>query len=52
MGSFAQSGGRDIMVISGQAKTPVYIWINQGHAEIRKADHLYPKVSDTSAMRF
>ena len=35
--------GLDAIVISGQAKAPVYLWINQGRAEIRSAAHLWGK---------
>ncbi len=35
--------GLDAIVISGQAKAPVYLWINQGQAELRSAAHLWGK---------
>lgn len=35
--------GYDAIVISGRAKQPVYLWINDGYAEIRKADHIWGK---------
>ena len=33
--------GFEAILISGQAKQPVYLWIQDGRAEIRKADHLW-----------
>jgi aldehyde:ferredoxin oxidoreductase len=35
--------GFDAIIISGRAESPVYLWIDQGKAEIRKADHLWGK---------
>ena len=35
--------GLDAIVISGQAKDPVYLWIDQGRAELRSAAHLWGK---------
>jgi len=35
--------GFDAIIISGRAETPVYLWIDQGNADIRKADHLWGK---------
>ncbi len=35
--------GFDAVVISGRSETPVYLWITQGKAEIRDADHLWGK---------
>jgi aldehyde:ferredoxin oxidoreductase len=41
--------GFDAIVISGRAEAPVYLWIDQGNADIRKADHLWGKnTHDTS----
>ena len=37
--------GFDAVVIKGYADTPVYLWINQGSAEIRDASHLWGKVT-------
>jgi len=37
--------GFDALVIHGQAKKPVYLWINAGHVEIRPADHLWGKLT-------
>jgi aldehyde:ferredoxin oxidoreductase len=33
--------GYDALVIRGRAKSPVYVWINDGKVEIRPADHLW-----------
>ena len=33
--------GYDVIIISGKASTPVYIWICNGEVEIRKASHLW-----------
>ena len=35
--------GFDAIIISGRAEAPVYLWINQGNADICKADHLWGK---------
>ncbi len=35
--------GFDALVIHGRAESPVYLWINDGEAEIRPADHLWGK---------
>ncbi|MGD8447044.1 MAG: aldehyde ferredoxin oxidoreductase family protein [Desulfobacterales bacterium] len=35
--------GFDAIIISGRAEAPVYLWIDQGNADIRKADHLWGK---------
>lgn len=35
--------GFDAIIFTGHADTPVYLWIDQGKAEIRKADHLWGK---------
>jgi len=33
--------GVDAVVVRGQASSPVYLWIKDGQAEIRSADHLW-----------
>jgi len=38
--------GYDVMVITGRAMKPVYLWINNDQVEIRPADHLWG-VADT-----
>jgi len=37
--------GYDQIVITGKAKKPVYIWINDDDVEIRSADHLWGKTT-------
>ena len=40
--------GYDTIVVQGQAREPVYLWIEDDKAEIRDAEHLWGKtVSDT-----
>src|SRR3989304_5823411 len=36
-----QYAGFDAVVIEGRASSPVYLWIQDGQAEIRPADHLW-----------
>jgi len=33
--------GFDALVVEGQARSPVYLWIEDGHVEIRCAEHLW-----------
>jgi aldehyde:ferredoxin oxidoreductase len=45
-GSFADElrhGGFDGIVIKGQARGPVYLWLHDGQVEIRDASHLWGK---------
>ncbi|MBI2860925.1 MAG: hypothetical protein HYX91_05400 [Chloroflexi bacterium] len=35
--------GHDLMIIRGQSRTPVYIWLNDDKVEIRDASHLWGK---------
>lgn len=35
--------GLDGILVSGVSDSPVYLWINDGHVEIRKAEHLWGK---------
>lgn len=37
--------GFDGIVIKGKAKSPVYLWIHDGEAEIRNASHLWGKLT-------
>ena len=37
--------GFDALVIKGRSETPVYLWIHNGEAELRPADHLWGKVT-------
>ncbi len=44
-GSRLKHAGYDAVVIQGSAPAPVYLWIDQGQAEIRDASHLWGKVT-------
>jgi aldehyde:ferredoxin oxidoreductase len=35
--------GFDMFIFEGKAARPVYLWINDGHVEIRSAEHLWGK---------
>ena len=37
--------GYDAFVIHGQAEKPVYLWVKDGEAELRPADHLWGKTT-------
>ena len=37
--------GFDALVIKGKAKSPVYLWINDGNFELRDASHLWGKIT-------
>jgi aldehyde:ferredoxin oxidoreductase len=37
--------GFDGIVVSGRAASPVYLWIRDGQAELRPADHLWGKIT-------
>jgi len=42
--------GFDAIIIRGKASTPVYLWIHDGHAELRDAAHLWGSTTgDTEA---
>ncbi len=36
--------GFDALILTGRASKPVYLWINQGRAELRPAGHLWGKI--------
>lgn len=38
--------GFDAVVLHGRASKPVYLWIKDGQAELRPADHLWGKTTD------
>jgi aldehyde:ferredoxin oxidoreductase len=38
-----KNAGYDAIYITGQARKPVYLWVNEGKAEIRDASHLWGK---------
>jgi aldehyde:ferredoxin oxidoreductase len=40
-----RSAGADAIVFTGQATEPVYLWLHDGHAELRPAKHLWGKVT-------
>src|SRR5688572_20390124 len=40
-----RNAGADAFVFSGQAKEPVYFWLQDGRAELRPAKHLWGKVT-------
>jgi aldehyde:ferredoxin oxidoreductase len=40
-----RNAGADAIVITGQAKEPVYLWLHDGVAELRPATHLWGKVT-------
>lgn len=35
--------GYDMFIFEGRAESPVYVWINENHVEIRSADHVWGK---------
>jgi aldehyde:ferredoxin oxidoreductase len=41
----AKYAGFDAFIIKGKAKTPVYLWMHDGEAELRDASHLWGKVT-------
>ncbi|MGD8794070.1 MAG: aldehyde ferredoxin oxidoreductase family protein [Anaerolineae bacterium] len=41
----AKGAGFDAYVIKGQAGSPVYLWVEDGRAELRDASHLWGKVT-------
>jgi aldehyde:ferredoxin oxidoreductase len=43
-----KNAGFDGVVIKGRADKPVYLWLDQGHAEIRDASHIWGKVTGDS----
>ena len=42
-GAGLKHAGFDVVLIRGHADKPVFLWINDDHVEIRKADHLWGK---------
>ncbi len=40
-GAEMRRAGYDAVVIKGQSETPVYLWLHDGQAELRPADHLW-----------
>lgn len=51
VGGQLKCAGYDSLVVTGKAHTPVYLWIDDGHVEIRGASHLWGKTTwETSDM--
>jgi len=44
-GAELKHAGFDAIIVEGKAKNPVYLWIHDGEAEIRDANHLWGKVT-------
>jgi aldehyde:ferredoxin oxidoreductase len=44
-GAKLKHSGYDAIIVKGRANTPVYLWIDQGQAEIRDARHLWGKTT-------
>jgi aldehyde:ferredoxin oxidoreductase len=44
-GPTLKHAGFDAVVIKGRSATPVYLWIDQGRAEIRNADNIWGRVT-------
>jgi aldehyde:ferredoxin oxidoreductase len=44
-GAEFKRAGFDALVVNGQASEPVYLWINDGQAEIRPASHLWGRTT-------
>jgi aldehyde:ferredoxin oxidoreductase len=40
-----RAAGTDAIVFTGQSPEPVYLWLHDGHAELRPAKHLWGKVT-------
>lgn len=50
-GPEAKYAGYDHIVVTGKAEKPSYIWIKDGHVEIRSAEHLWGKdTAETQTM--
>ncbi len=44
-GAELKHAGFDAIIVEGKAKNPVYLWINDGVAEIKDATHLWGKIT-------
>jgi aldehyde:ferredoxin oxidoreductase len=40
--------GYDAIVLHGQAEKPVYLWVHNGKAELRPADHIWERIPGRS----
>jgi len=47
-GAELKHAGFDAIIVEGKAKNPVYLWINDGTAEIKDATHLWGKITGES----
>ncbi len=45
LGPELKFAGYDAIIVEGRAKSPVYLWINDGEAEIRDASQLWGKIT-------
>lgn len=44
-GAEMRRAGFDAIVVRGKAETPVYLWVHDGEAELRPAEHLWGKTT-------
>jgi aldehyde:ferredoxin oxidoreductase len=44
-GAELKQAGFDALVVQGKTSSPVYLWIKEGEAELRPADHLWGKTT-------
>ncbi len=44
-GAELKHAGFDAIIFEGKSKNPVYLWIHDGEAEIRAANHLWGKIT-------
>jgi aldehyde:ferredoxin oxidoreductase len=50
-GAWLKRAGFDAVIVEGVSATPVYLWVNDGQAEIRDASHLWGKTTkETEAL--
>jgi len=47
-GAELKHAGFDAIIVEGKAKNPVYLWINDGVAELKDATHLWGKITGES----
>ncbi|SDP74717.1 aldehyde ferredoxin oxidoreductase family protein [Desulforhopalus singaporensis] len=47
-GAELKFSGFDFIIFEGRAKSPVYLWINDGKMELRPADHIWGKGTEDS----
>lgn len=51
-GILMKAAGYDGVIISGKSEKPVYLWIHDGKAELRRADHLWGKADTHETEEF